>query len=239
MAEDESDYQKMVALIEDVEQTSQRSEVNYISVASAVAAPTLQAGDYEKVVAFIDEMEGGGASKRKEVKEKPIAPAAPSHLVTSGVAQAKYAGSVPPSAAAPPRQPQPPGRPSAEAVQRHKENIFRELGEIAKKFGGARQPAIKKKKVKVEELVLPNLSLADQISELERIIEGLQENVFDQEHLAVITDEVRGLRQIAVDEAKVKKREKLNSLEQSLWDLRNQRLTDAILLIQKLNAGAG
>ncbi|MCW6159859.1 MAG: hypothetical protein LVQ95_02090 [Candidatus Micrarchaeales archaeon] len=237
MAEDESGYQKMVALIEDVEQTSQRSEVNYISVAPAVAAPAMQAGDYEKVVEFIDEMEGGG--KRKEVREKPITPVAPPHIVTSGVAQAKYAGAIPAPAGSPPRQPQPPGRPSAEAVQRHKENILKELGAVAKKFGGAKQPAVKKKKVKIEELVLPNLSLADQISELERIIEGLKENVFDQEHLAVITDEMRGLRQVAVDETKSRRREKLNPLEQSLWDLRNQRLTDAILLIQNLNAGAG
>lgn len=238
MAEEESDYQKMVALIEDIEATSQRSEVSYINVAPAVTAPSLLQGDYEKTIAFIDEMEGGGA-KRKEIKEKPIAPVAPSHIVTSGIAQAKYAGAVPMPAAQP--TPPQPGRPPAEAVQKHKENIFRELGEVAKKFGGTKkqQPAIKRKKVKTEELVLPNLSLADQISELERIIEGLKESVFDQEHLDVITEEMRGLRQIAVDEAKSKRREKLNPLEQSLWDIRNQRLTDAILLLQKSNTGAG
>lgn len=231
--EEASGYQKAVALIEDVEQNSKRSEVNYISVAPALAVPSLQPGNYGKVVEFIDEMEGGILAPRKP-KEKP-APVAP-HIITSGLAQAKYAEILPTGPAAP--QQRQPGKPSAEAVQRHKENIFKELNKVARKFG-ARQPSMKKKKIKTEALVLPNLSLTDQIAELERIIEGLNEMVFDQEHLAVITEEIRGLRQTAVDEAKAKRRDKLNSLEQSLWDLRNQRLTDAILLIQKYNAAGG
>ncbi len=89
---------------------------------------------------------------------------------------------------------------------------------------------IRVKKVNFKDLVLPNLSMPDQVSELERIIESVREGVLDQEHVDVVKQEVYGLyyyielqrRQV------VKEKKKLNSLEQSMWNLRDQRLIDAV-----------
>ncbi len=99
---------------------------------------------------------------------------------------------------------------------------------------------IRIKRVNFKELVLPNLSIPDQVSELERIIEGAREGVFDQGHLDVVKQEVYGLyyfielqrRQIT------KEKKKLNSLEQSMWTLRDQRLVDTIAAIKQGSVGA-
>ncbi len=45
-------------------------------------------------------------------------------------------------------------------------------------------------------LVLPKLSLSDQISDLEKIKEGLEERVFDEKHLKIIKLETEGLSKL-------------------------------------------
>lgn len=96
---------------------------------------------------------------------------------------------------------------------------------------------LKIQRVNTKELVLPNLSLADQIAELERIIEGLTENVFDKDHMDIVVLEVYGLRDAVKGFKKgVKRRGKpLSTLEQSLWSIRDQRISDAIALLENVN----
>ena len=98
------------------------------------------------------------------------------------------------------------------------------------------QPKIKVK-FNEKDLVLPKLSIADQISELERIIEGLKEQVFDESHKEVVMQEIYGLSAYIERSSKDLRKRKmtLNQTEQSLWSLRQQRLDEAMSLI---NAGA-
>ncbi len=98
------------------------------------------------------------------------------------------------------------------------------------------QPKIKVK-FNEKDLVLPKLSIADQISELERIIEGLKEQVFDENHKEVVMQEIYGLSAHIEKSSKDLRKRKmtLNQTEQSLWALRQQRLDEAMSLI---NAGA-
>ncbi len=98
------------------------------------------------------------------------------------------------------------------------------------------QPKIKVK-FNEKDLVLPKLSIADQISELERIIEGLKEQVFDENHKEVVLQEIYGLSAYIERSSKDLRKRKitLNQTEQSLWALRQQRLDEAMSLI---NAGA-
>ncbi len=98
------------------------------------------------------------------------------------------------------------------------------------------QPKIKVK-FNEKDLVLPKLSIADQISELERIIEGLKEQVFDENHKEVVLQEIYGLSAYIERSSKDLRKRKitLNQTEQSLWALRQQRLDEAMGLI---NAGA-
>ena len=98
------------------------------------------------------------------------------------------------------------------------------------------QPKIKVK-FNEKDLVLPKLSIADQISELERIIEGLKEQVFDENHKEVVLQEIYGLSVYIERSSKDLRKRKitLNQTEQSLWALRQQRLDEAMGLI---NTGA-
>jgi hypothetical protein len=72
--------------------------------------------------------------------------------------------------------------------------------------------------------VLPTLSLQDQISELEKISEGLDEQVFSDEQLKIIKDEVYGLR----DRIKGEKISATDEFQKSLINLRNQKINEVI-----------
>jgi hypothetical protein len=69
------------------------------------------------------------------------------------------------------------------------------FGEVAKELEGAlstRPKPIPQPQIE-EDLVLPKLSLQDQINELEKISIGLAEGAFDDEQMAIINKEVGGL----------------------------------------------
>ncbi|MDE1856871.1 MAG: hypothetical protein KGH98_02175 [Candidatus Micrarchaeota archaeon] len=69
-------------------------------------------------------------------------------------------------------------------------------------------------------LVLPNLPMQDQISELERIIEGLNENIFNTEQASIVREELLGLSQVAPSQAK--------GADPALVQLRDSRLQTAL-----------
>ncbi len=48
--------------------------------------------------------------------------------------------------------------------------------------------------IDIKELILPSLSLADQIAELERISEAIAQNVLDQRHISIVAREAYGLK---------------------------------------------
>ena len=85
-------------------------------------------------------------------------------------------------------------------VSANKEMISaaREIGGIVggagKELGGMIQESITKAKMK--KLILPNLSVQDQIHELEGIRDGIDQKVFDQEQLRIIRQEIDGVREI-------------------------------------------
>lgn len=232
---DEGDeYQRLVRLIEDVEAETQREEVSFVDISETIEQrQESKPLPYGELVDMIEDIEG----KKPPVPEKRPAAAAPApHAVLTGLQQAEFAR-VPVSP-----QPQvqaPKGGKAPKAPSIEKEKVAKELGAITKKIGSIKPSIslkIKSSNINVKDLVLPNLSPADQISELERVIEGLREHVFDQEHLDIVTQEVFGLQQVVNAQKKAKKPQQ--GLEQSLIDLRDQRLADAVSLIQQYNTGA-
>lgn len=108
-----------------------------------------------------------------------------------------------------------------------------ELQDIAKKSGAAvhRYEKIIKFKVERKKLVLPNLSLPDQISELEGIIESLKNNYFDKYQMDVAVAELHGLSDATEEESRSKAG--LDPLQTELVGLRNRRLSEAIALLPK------
>ncbi len=75
---------------------------------------------------------------------------------------------------------------------------------------------------KEAQLVMPKLSLQDQLSDLEKIREGLDENVFDKEQISIIREEIGGMSQIlAREDAST-----MGSEQRELVQARNQRVKE-------------
>ncbi len=92
---------------------------------------------------------------------------------------------------------------------------------------------ITNRKIDQKYMVLPSLSVSDQITELERIIEGIKENIFDSGHFEVVTEEVISLINVVNNLKKELKKKRINlgEFEVSLWQIRDQRLIEAMNLI--------
>lgn len=71
-------------------------------------------------------------------------------------------------------------------------------GKAGREFEETVERGVEKKKE--EELVMPRLSLQDQLSDLEKIDEGLDEGVFSEEQTSVIVEEVNALSSISTRE---------------------------------------
>ncbi len=78
------------------------------------------------------------------------------------------------------------------------------------------------KKISKEKLVLPTLSLQDQIHELEGIKEGLDNNAFTAEQLGVVRSEVIGLS----EQVRYEKIRSKDQFQRSLFELRNKLLAE-------------
>ncbi len=85
-------------------------------------------------------------------------------------------------------QPQP--RAGAPDITKEIEQI---VGNASKDFEKSLEKELEK--IETKKLILTSLSLQDQRSELEKISEGLDEQVFDDEQLKIIVSEVKGLRE--------------------------------------------
>ena len=229
---DEDKYQKMVQLIEDIEASAERQipGTNAVSLAGTFTGGGMaQPRSYHELVALIEGMEAG-----RHPKEGATAPQPQPHLVATGVEQAKYAQV--PVGGLPQAAPQIP-----EKQKKQREAVSKELGQIVGRIGaGVTQfGEIGRKRINIKDLVLPSLSLADQISELERIIEGLKQQIFDGEHMEIVAQEVYGMRQYIQDTKRSGKAgaESLGELERSLRDIRDQRIDEAVTLIENYGAG--
>ncbi|MFI5412351.1 MAG: hypothetical protein ACHQX1_00485 [Candidatus Micrarchaeales archaeon] len=284
--ENENEYERLVALIGEIEVSSKKEDVAYIDISDMVNKTQLTPQkSYKELLDIINDVESGGRKSREVQQERAheqampqpaqqlVAPkmqkqqkqerqkaqkmqqipeqqeSGPQRLITSGVAQTQFTqvNVVQPAQKEKKKQfnlfqPKPQSAPPtpAEAAEDRKKNVVNELGSIANKLTSSKPslPELKRRKVNMKDLVLPNLSIADQISELERIIEGLKEHVFDSDHIDIVVQEVYGLQQ-AANEAKKKQKGKMSemsNLERSLWELRDERLQEATALL--LQSGA-
>ena len=175
---------------------------------------------YIDMVNLIDSLES--RKPIRGVEGQKIAP----HMEVAGVTQAQYSqmGQVatPQKTAA---MEQPLAGKSAAAGA--------EVADLTREINVPRIKGFDIKKINESDLVLPNLSMADQISELEKILEGLKENVFDDKHIGVVIEELYGLADVTNQEKRRLKKNKISmsQLEQSLWALRDDRLNTAISLL--------
>jgi murein L,D-transpeptidase YcbB/YkuD len=80
--------------------------------------------------------------------------------------------------------------------------------------------------------LLDSLSVSDQISELERIIEGLHEQSFDYDKIEAIKRDIYDLNKEVISEIMKGTKKKAGKTEQDLIRLRDQRLNEAMALLK-------
>ena len=123
----------------------------------------------------------------------------------------------------------------AEQASRH-ESIREEVEGIASRMPAPKPKfgELKIKRLDTKKLVLPNLPISDQIRELEQIMAALKENALDGDQMKVARLELAGLKQHVKDMEEELAREKksLSALDRSLWDMREQRLDEAVSLMR-------
>lgn len=89
---------------------------------------------------------------------------------------------------------------------------------------------IKNMHINIKELVLPTLSIADQVSELERISRAINEGVLDNNHMKIVIEEVYGLKLVLDKNDKSAKG--MIGINNSIESLRSQRLSDVMSKIE-------
>lgn len=244
----QSDYENAMALMTAIEGASKKVDVSFVDLSELVNRPEAPKASYADALQLIGEVEGGGRRVRERAAQPgtlgPMGvPVQLGQQVSSEVTQQKKKAEKKvekPSGGWFKPKTKAPSAPM-EMEEQRKQAAAQELGGVVEQLEQPRQPVqfpeIKlKKKPNMNELVLPNLSIADQVSELEQIIEGLRENVFDEEHTNIVMQEVYGLEQtINAERKKLKgKPQGDNELERSLYDTRDQRLVEAATLLQQV-----
>lgn len=77
-------------------------------------------------------------------------------------------------------------------------------------------------------LVLPNLSITDQVTELDKIIQNLKNSSFTPDQMQIVKEEVTGLAKSLVSQQTVP----AEGIEKDMFELRTTRLAEALSLIR-------
>jgi len=236
----DDEYSQILKLIKDVEASYAIKEVAFVNVLDITGGKSTreQKPDYQEVMQLVYSVEPVHAERRavQRVMQQPQAAAG----YTEAQANQPIA-----------EEQQPPEQPATTAqtiigiekeilptVQAVKLKAEKEIKEIVSRIPGV-MSTMSFRRINVKDLVLPTLSISDQVSELERIIDGLRASMFDREHLAIVVQEVYGLRQEANRAARELKKSRIepNPTNQMLLSMREQRLNDAIALLKTQGAG--
>ncbi|MCL4389374.1 hypothetical protein M1397_02045 [Candidatus Marsarchaeota archaeon] len=240
MVSEESQYDKLLKYIETIEEGGSKPEAGNVDVSETFAgAEVNRKVDYKYALNTINEVEkrvGRFAPRQPRMERQETQPPAQQQMAptqTLWEAQQEEASTTTPS----------PTAPIAETTETAAEapvvetSAAAELAELTKElplniplFSGSEL-----KKVKESDLVLPNLSITDQISELERIMEGIRGGAFGNDDMEIIKEELYGLA-VEVDEEKRKTRkakEIPKGEDYQLLLLRDQRLSNAIDMLSR------
>lgn len=202
--QEQDDYRKIVALLAQLssKESVQPAVVDLAALLSSTASGSKEG--YDELVRELNSLTGRKV-QRQEQAQQPRASSA-GQLQVSLQKGARY-----------------------EAEMSRQAGAVR--GELEGAFKRLRQEPGKGVEVtgKGGDLVLPRLSLADQVEELGRIIDGLAQNAFSAEQLSIVGEELRGLEK-AIRAAPA------NGAE-GLLKLRDQRLAEATKLFGRLGGG--
>ncbi len=246
-------YSKLVEQIAELQTVSTKPPASSVDISGSFKfVPSKASTTYQQLLVTISEIERRGtAMPRQPVRRQvPIVqPQAQQHISPQPIMQ--------PAKVQPVQQPmaeqvapitiqasQQPGSAQQQvmmqqprAPQAAKVSAEKELAELTKALP-IRMPLFGAQKLQTGQsnLVLVNLSLLDQISELERLFEGVRSGVLMQSDLDVVRKEVVGLA-LHINEQKEqikRKRMTLTQDEYPLWEMRDQRIRDLISALDQV-----
>jgi hypothetical protein len=204
-------YAEMLTVIEGLEAGAKRGELCLIDI-SKVAGSEKQAAapGYGKMLDMAEGVEAkpqkGTAARQQSAKQ---AVERENRTAAEGIAEVQ--------------------QPKRESIKAEMQGIVSGLHEAKPKFN-----ELKIKRMNTKGLVLPGLPISDQIRELEQIVAALKENALDKEQAKVARLELEGLQQVVKDleDELAKEKKSLGELDRSLWDMRRQRLEEALSLLK-------
>jgi hypothetical protein len=123
--------------------------------------------------------------------------------------------------------------PTIQPKEREEISASKEIAKIISSAGREfeNKVAAEAVKIKKEKIILPTLSIQDQISDLEKMSEGIDENVFNEEQLDIIRLEAGGMD----DRIKYEKQIPADEFQKSLVDLRNRRLQEVLSKLKAMH----
>lgn len=194
------EYVEMLKVIDGMVADSAKPEVNTIDLTLLFSSKTEQPAkaQFKRLLATATGMEAIPLlqAQQKPTQEQNSKPAQTAQRARTDATQAAQPI---PAFAAQPQQTQP-VQPSGQAAKASALSTAKaELDSLARRLGSVRGAAHVRKPGITQnegEIVLSKLSTADQVAELERIIEGLNGHAFSSEQLAIIRKEASGLKKI-------------------------------------------
>jgi hypothetical protein len=112
-------------------------------------------------------------------------------------------------------------------MARHAAAVKGELEAAVRRLRAEKARHVEIKRAKESGLVLPGLSVPDQVGELERIIMGLKEHALNADQLDIAYSELYGLRRLARGEGAAP-----GAPEGDLLRVRNEKLDEAIAVLE-------
>ncbi|MCL4379679.1 MAG: hypothetical protein M1160_03635 [Candidatus Marsarchaeota archaeon] len=201
----ESAYAKLLKRIEQIEGAASSAGNPAVDISGSFAyEPDRKAPSYKDMLAVINEIE------RVKARVPKAAPAAQ-------------------TVAPPPPQVKQEELAQLPTEQKEGANLYagKELVELAKSLP-VKIPKIGKHKLKREKaanLVLPNLSLIDQVAELERLLDAINAKALRGDELDTVASELYGLvEQVNAEKKQLKKGRLPSADEYQLMELRDQRI---------------
>lgn len=121
--------------------------------------------------------------------------------------------------------------PSAVQKVQEEPSAGKEIASLISNAGRAfeNKIAAERTKVRKEKLILPTLSIQDQISDLEKMSEGIDESVFNEEQMEIVRLEAEGMS----DRIRYEKQAPADEFQRSLVALRNQRLNEVLAKLKE------
>jgi hypothetical protein len=229
------EYTELVAIVQEIEGNSTRPEINFLDISPiSEKNAAFKKSTFKEMIIMAMSIESlhmqESQQKQKSQQQKPQAFAASAQPIQKQAAQQKASAPAPQA-----MQVQQMQAPKPDQKKIAKQEIISYLSKLPKLPLQPIKPFSINIKNKNDSILL-KLSVTDQVSELEKIIEGLKEHVFGDKQIAIVKSELLALKSW-LDKGKGHAPAASSNTEQvvMLGILRDQRLEEALGMVGVAN----